>query len=114
MRGIPFRLEDWLTTPEDRMSYAEVLHEELARELRELGLEAGDRPLRLAVAELARPLGDRGYSLVLEVRDGKGKTRLHFGFSPDEPTLECMVGRGGVGVAGSGRSLEGLPRSRLA
>jgi len=94
MKGIPFRLEDWLSTPEERMAYAEALHEDLARGLRDLGVEVGDRPLRLAVAELARLLGDRGYSLVLEVRDGKGEAVLQFSLSPEEPTLECMVGRG--------------------
>lgn len=94
MKGIPFRLEDWLSTPEERMAYAEALHEDLARGLRDLGVEAGDRPLRLAVAELARLLGNRGYSLVLEVRDGKGEAVLQFSLSPEEPTLECMVGRG--------------------
>lgn len=57
-------------------------------------MEAGERPLRLAVAELARLLGDRGYSLVLEVRDAEGEVRLRFALSPEEPTLECMVGQG--------------------
>jgi hypothetical protein len=67
---------------------------ELAGRLRELGVEAGDHPLRLSVAELARLLGDRGYGLVLEVRDGEGRLRLRFELDPEDPTLECMVGRG--------------------
>jgi hypothetical protein len=43
---------------EARLSLAEGLHRELAERLRGLGVEAGDRPLRLSVAELARLLGD--------------------------------------------------------
>ncbi len=58
---------------EERLSCAEALHRELAEGLRGLGVEAGDRPLRLSVAELARLLGDRGYGMVLEARDGEGR-----------------------------------------
>jgi len=83
-----------LRDAEERLAYAEALHRELAERLRELGVEAGDRPLRLSVAELARLLGDRGYGLVLEVRDGEGRLRLRFELGPEDPTLECMVGRG--------------------
>jgi hypothetical protein len=79
---------------ETRLSLAEGLHRELAERLRGLGVEAGDRPLRLSVAELARLLGDRGYGMVLEVRDGEGRLRLRFELDPEDPTLECMVGRG--------------------
>jgi hypothetical protein len=57
-------------------------------------VEAGGRPLRLSVAELAQLLGDRGYGMVLEARDGDGRLRLRFKLSPEDPTLECMVGRG--------------------
>jgi len=79
---------------ETRLSLAEGLHRELAERLRGLGVEAGDRPLRLSVAELARLLGDRGYGMVLEVRDGEERVRLRFELRPEDPTLECMVGRG--------------------
>lgn len=79
---------------EARLSLAEELHQELAKRLRGLGVEAGDRPLRLSVAELARLLGDQGYEMVLEVRDQAGQGRLHFELRPEDPTLECMVGRG--------------------
>ncbi len=79
---------------EARLSLAEGLHRELAERLRGLGVDAGDRPLRLAIAELARLLGDRGYGMVLEVRDREGQVRLRFGLGPEDPALECMVGRG--------------------
>ncbi len=79
---------------EERLSGAEALHRKLAERLRGLDVEAGDRPLRLAIAELARLLGDRGYGTVLEVRDGEGRVRFRFGLGPEDPTLECMVGRG--------------------
>jgi hypothetical protein len=58
---------------EARLSLAEGLHRELAERLRGLGVEAGDRPLRLSVAELARLLGDQGYEVALEARDGEGR-----------------------------------------
>jgi hypothetical protein len=83
-----------LMDTEERLAQAEALHRELAEGLRGLGVEAGDRPLRLSVAELARLLGDRGYGMVLEVRDGEGRLRLRFELDPEDPTLECMVGRG--------------------
>jgi hypothetical protein len=83
-----------LMDTEERFAQAEALHRELAEGLRGLGVEAGDRPLRLSVAELARLLGNRGYGLVLEARDGEGRPRLRFELSPEDPTLECMVGRG--------------------
>jgi hypothetical protein len=79
---------------EERLAHAETLHRKLAERLRGLGVEAGDRPLRLSVAELARLLGDRGYGMALEARDGKGRVRLRFELNPEDPTLECMVGRG--------------------
>ncbi len=79
---------------EARLSLAEGLHRELAERLRGVGVDAGDRPLRLAIAELARLLGDRGYGMVLEARDGEGRLRLRFELRPEDPTLECMVGRG--------------------
>ncbi len=79
---------------EARLALAEGLHRELAERLRGLGVDAGDRPLRLAIAELARLLGNRGYEMVLEVRDGEGHLRLRFELGPEDPTLECMVGRG--------------------
>ncbi len=83
-----------LVDAEERLARAEALHRELAKGLKGLGVEAGDRPLRLAIAELAQLLGDRGYGMVLEVRDGEGRVRLRFGLGPEDPALECMVGRG--------------------
>jgi hypothetical protein len=79
---------------EERLAQAEALHRELAERLRRLGVEAGDRPLRLSVVELARLLGDRGCRMALEARDGEGRVRLRFELGPEDPTLECMVGRG--------------------
>jgi hypothetical protein len=83
-----------LVDAEERLARAEALHRELAEGLRGLGVEAGDRPLRLSVAELAHLLGSQGYGMVLEVRDGEGWVRLRFGLGPEDPALECMVGRG--------------------
>ena len=73
---------------------AASLQEELSRLLLEVGVDAGHRPLRLAVAELARLLGERGYALALEARKGNAPV-FSFVLEPEDPTLECLVGEGG-------------------
>ncbi len=90
--NVPWKLE--LRSPEERSLYAEVLHEDLRDGLLGLGVDPGERPLRLAVAELAHLLGRKGLTLVLEARDGEGNTLLRYFLSPEEPVLECMAGRG--------------------